>query len=72
MLRVNGIWKGQATFTIFQCEGETIETTSFFAPVLKEFIVIRGDSLTGKKAENIRFENLAFEFAGYQSAATGQ
>ena len=30
-------------------EGETIETTSFFAPVLKEFIVIQGDSTTGKE-----------------------
>jgi hypothetical protein len=52
-------------------EGETPEKTSFFAPVLKDFIVIRGDSLTGKKVNNIRFENLVFEFAGYQLPPAG-
>jgi hypothetical protein len=52
-------------------QGETIEKTSFFAPVLKDFIIIRGDSLTGKKVENIRFENIAFEFAGYQLPPQG-
>ncbi len=52
-------------------EGETIENTSFFAPVLKEFIVIQGDSLSGKKVENIRFENITFEMAGYQTPPDG-
>ena len=52
-------------------EGETIETTSFFAPVLKEFIVIQGDSTTGKRVENIHFENLTFEVAGYQLPPQG-
>lgn len=52
-------------------EGETPEKTSFFAPVLRDFIVVRGDSVTGKKAENIRFENLMFEFAGYQLPPEG-
>ncbi len=51
--------------------GENIETTSFFAPVLKEFIVIQGDSATGRRAENIRFENLSFEVAGYQLPPNG-
>jgi hypothetical protein len=51
--------------------GETIENTSFFAPVLKEFIVISGDNSTGKKVENIRFENLVFEIAGYQTPSDG-
>jgi hypothetical protein len=52
-------------------EGETIENTSFIAPFLKEFIVIEGDKSAGKKAENIRFENLVFEVAGYQTPANG-
>ena len=52
-------------------EGETIKNTSFFAPVLKEFIVIQGDSTTGKRVENIRFENLIFEISGYQLPAHG-
>jgi hypothetical protein len=52
-------------------EGETIENTSFFAPVLKEFIVIQGDSATGKRVENIKFENLIFEISGYQLPSQG-
>jgi len=52
-------------------EGETIENSSFFAPVLKEFISIQGDAVTGKKVENIRFENLIFEMAGYQTPPDG-
>jgi hypothetical protein len=52
-------------------EGATIENTSFFAPVLKEFIVIEGDNSTGKKVENIRFENLVFEMAGYVTPPGG-
>lgn len=52
-------------------EGETIENISFFAPILKEFISIKGDAVTGKKVENIRFENLVFEMAGYQTPPDG-
>ena len=52
-------------------KGETIETTSFFAPVLKEFIVIRGDSATGKRVENIHFESISFEVSGYQLPPQG-
>ncbi len=46
-------------------DGETIETTSFFAPVLKDFVIIRGDSLSDKRVANIRFENMRFEVAVY-------
>lgn len=46
-------------------KGETIETTTFIAPVLKEFIVIRGDSSSSKKVKNIKFVNLDFEVASY-------
>jgi hypothetical protein len=52
-------------------EGETISNTSFYAPVLKEFISIQGDPLTGKKTENIQFEDLVFEMAGYLTPANG-
>jgi hypothetical protein len=53
------------------CEGETIENTTAYAPVIKEFIVIQGDPASGKSAENIRFENLTFEVAGYQTPPDG-
>jgi hypothetical protein len=52
-------------------EGETIENTSFFAPVLKEFISIEGDKISGKMVENLHFENLVFEMAGYQTPVDG-
>ncbi len=52
-------------------EGETIKNTTFFAPVLKEFILIQGDSSSDKKVENIRFENLIFEVVGYQTPPDG-
>lgn len=53
------------------CEGETIENTTAYAPVIKEFIVIKGDPASGKSAENIRFGNLTFEVAGYQTPPDG-
>ena len=52
-------------------DGETIENTSFFVPVIKEFVVIHGDQLIGKRVENIRFENLDFEVAGYKTPVNG-
>ncbi|MBK7628388.1 MAG: right-handed parallel beta-helix repeat-containing protein [Bacteroidales bacterium] len=52
-------------------EGETISNTTFYAPVLKEFISIQGDPLTGKKTGDIRFENLVFQIAGYLTPADG-
>jgi hypothetical protein len=52
-------------------QGETIENTSVYAPVLKEFISVQGDITSGLKAENIRFENLVFEMAGYVTPADG-
>lgn len=51
--------------------GETIGNTSVYAPVIKEFIVISGDPVSGKNAENIRFENLVFEIAGYRTPPDG-
>ena len=51
--------------------GETIENTSFFAPVIREFISIRGNAQTGRKVENIVFDNLVFEVAGYKTPPDG-
>jgi hypothetical protein len=52
-------------------EGETLENTVFHIPVIKEFISIQGDSLSGKRVENIRFENLVFEVAGNKTPPDG-
>ena len=52
-------------------EGETIENTTFFAPLLNEFISIQGDISTGERAENILFQNLRFEVSGYQTPPHG-
>ena len=52
-------------------EGETIETASFFAPVLKEFVVIQGDSSAGRRAANITFENITFEVADFRLPPDG-
>lgn len=52
-------------------EGEKIENTLFHIPVIREFISILGDQLSGKKVENIRFENLVFEIAGYKTPPDG-
>jgi hypothetical protein len=52
-------------------QGETIENTTFQIPVLKEFIVIQGDEKTGNRVENVRFENIDFGYAGYQTPAAG-
>ena len=51
--------------------GETMENTLFHIPVIKEFISIQGDQFSGKKVENIRFENLVFEVAGYKTPPGG-
>ncbi|HEX2974838.1 MAG TPA: right-handed parallel beta-helix repeat-containing protein, partial [Bacteroidales bacterium] len=52
-------------------EGQTIENTSFFIPVIKEFITIKGDAEIKRYAENIRFENLVFEGSAYRTPSDG-
>lgn len=52
-------------------DGETLENTTFHIPVIKEFISFQGDSLSGKRIENIRFENLVFEVTGYKTPPEG-
>ena len=41
-------------------QDEVIETTSFFAPVLNEFLVIMGDTASGALAEHIHFRKHEF------------
>jgi len=52
-------------------DDETIENTTFHIPVIKEFISIQGDPVNGRRVENIRFENLVFEVAGYRTPPDG-
>lgn len=51
-------------------EGETIENTEFIAPVLKEFVILKGES-PEKPVSNIVFKNLVFQHAGYLTPADG-
>lgn len=51
--------------------GETIGNTDFIAPVLDNFIIIEGDEETGRLVENIFFENISFETAGYHTPPGG-
>ena len=46
--------------------GETLENAEVTAPVTDRFITITGNEVSGKKVQNIRFENLSFQFAGYK------
>jgi hypothetical protein len=50
---------------------ETTENTTAFVPVINEFISIQGDPVSGKKVENVIFENLVFEVAGYLTPPDG-
>jgi len=68
-----GEWFLERTGTLYYIpkKGETIENTKFVAPLLKEFIVIKGDENGKRPVENIRFENLDFKFTGYQTPVSG-
>ncbi len=50
--------------------GESIENTLFHAPLLKEFVKIRGEG-PEKPVNHIRFENLTFSVAGYLTPPSG-
>ena len=52
-------------------EGQRIENTTFHIPVITNFISIQGDPVSGKKVENVKFENLVFEIAGYKTPPEG-
>ena len=51
--------------------GETIEKLEVIAPVSDHFIIIKGNEKSGTKVENIRFENLSFQFSGYKMPFAG-
>lgn len=46
-------------------EGEKIENLTVFAPLVDNFVIIKGDEVSGKRVENIRFENITFKTSGY-------
>ena len=52
-------------------EGERIEETDMYAPVIEQFILIQGEGLEDKLIENISFENLSFKVAGYTTPPQG-
>ncbi|MBN2763202.1 MAG: right-handed parallel beta-helix repeat-containing protein, partial [Bacteroidales bacterium] len=52
-------------------EGETIEGIECLAPVTEKFIVIEGDKTNERRVDNIRFENLCFRVAGYNTPFQG-
>lgn len=68
-----GEWFLERSGTLYYIprKGETIENTTIYAPRLNDFIIIKGDETTGKYVENICFENLDFQVAGYQMPDLG-
>lgn len=68
-----GEWFLERSGTLYYipCEGETIENTSFTAPLLNKFITINGDEAAGKMVENSSFENIVFEFSGSRMPYNG-
>lgn len=52
-------------------EGESLENTTFVAPVLKEFLTVSGDAGKGGTVKNIRFENIIFSNSGYTTPSDG-
>ena len=51
--------------------GETLENLEVMAPVTSRLVVFDGDEKSGKKVENIRFENLSFRISGYKMPLAG-
>jgi hypothetical protein len=72
-LNAPGEWFLERSGTLWYVprEGETIENTSFTAPLLKDFIEIKGEKSPGGRVKNISFENLIFENSGYQMPVHG-
>ncbi len=51
------------------CPGETLANLDVMAPVATQFIIIKGDR--DEKVENVCFEGISFQVAGYQMPANG-
>lgn len=68
-----GEWFLKKDGTLFYrpLEGEQIENTRFFAPILEKFLIIRGDEGAGSLVEHISFRNLSFKVAGYKTPLHG-
>jgi len=68
-----GEWYLERSGTLYYMprEGENITNTKIYAPLTDRFIVFEGNKGNGKKVQNIRFENLRFEIAGYRMPITG-
>jgi hypothetical protein len=49
--------------------GESVATTTCYAPVTNKFLVIRGSQ--DGKVENLHFENLSFQVSGYSMPSNG-
>jgi|WetSurMetagenome_2_1015567.scaffolds.fasta_scaffold00002_40 parallel beta-helix repeat protein len=50
--------------------GETTDNTTIYAPIIKDFIRVHGDS-PDRQVSNIKFENLIFSVAGYRTPSGG-
>ncbi len=59
------------TLYYYPLPDETLRQTVALAPVLDQFVVIKGDESTGRRVSHIRFENLSFQVAGYQFPSAG-
>jgi hypothetical protein len=72
-LNAPGEWYLERSGTLWYVprKNETLENTSFTAPLLKNFIEIEGEKAPGSRVKNIRFENLTFENSGYQMPDRG-
>lgn len=68
-----GEWYLERSGTLYYMprEGENIASTKVYAPLTDRFIVFEGNKTNGQKVQNIRFENLRFEVAGYRMPIAG-
>ena len=68
-----GEWYLERSGTLYYMprDGENISSTKVYAPLTDRFIVFEGNKGNGKKVQNIRFENLRFEIAGYRMPVAG-
>lgn len=68
-----GEWFLEESGTLYYIprEGERIEETNMYAPLIEQFILIQGEGLEDKLVENITFENLSFKVAGYTTPPQG-
>lgn len=51
--------------------GETPESVEAMSPLTDKFIVIAGDSISGKLVEHLEFRNLSFRVSGYHTPPEG-